>query len=157
MDTAMAMVIFMVAVFLVFWWPLPWLMKKFLGFHLLEERHDTFEILFESDRWDGAAINGLGLYKGEEIWFKLSSDPYLDDDLLYDLYRLSPDELANYKKSIEKFRQMIGTHCDYINGKRNPNGQVSYTKESFEKFYTNHKSIVKPIVKIASDVMASGA
>jgi len=94
------------------------------------------KFLWENDRWDGP-LNGMCLYKDKKMWFECAGE---DDDRYrrYILIELTPDELAKEEKWHNLFREKVGTHTEYENGKRS--GKVK-SHETHHEFYDEYNKV----------------
>lgn len=103
------------------------------------EKDDTVHayMLWHSDYYDGP-ISGMAEYKGKKVWFKWDKDVFepLTDMRIFNLYELSDEEIEDEEQWHQHFREMVGHHCDYVEGQK---GRVKYSPESFDKFYAEGK------------------
>ena len=102
------------------------------NFHEKDDTEHAY-MLWHSDYYDGP-ISGMAEYKGKKVWFKWDKDVFepLTDMRIFNLYELSDAEIEDEEQWHQYFREMVGHHCDYVEGKK---GRVKYTPKSFDKFY----------------------
>ena len=78
--------------------------------------------LWVSDYYDGP-LAGLCQYRGEKLWFKIRCRPEHGPDV-FDLFRLTSEQLEAQERDHELFRQHVGFHWDYGDDGCHPIGQV---------------------------------
>ena len=85
---------------------------------------DGPRLLWHSDYHDGP-VSGMLELDGEQCWF-LFVDSLGDDDertRIFNVYRLTQEQLADEIERMAYFRERVGTHCDYKpDGKRDIGG-----------------------------------
>ncbi len=96
-------------------------------------------LLWHSGYYDGP-LSGMCQFRGEKLWFECEGEdrlPGADENSerirTFRFYRLTEEQMASEEKWYELFRENVGTHCDYSNGKRTV-GLVR-PKESWAKYY----------------------
>jgi len=100
----------------------------------MHEADDTEHaiMLWHSDYYDGP-ISGLAEYKGKKVWFKWHGTAHepLTDLRIFNLHEMSDEAIEYEEERHQRFRDMIGHHCDY----GVLAGDVNYTAESFDEYY----------------------
>lgn len=125
--------------------------------HWILIRHPKIEppkMLFHVGYWDGP-LSGLCLVDGTKCWFAMSEEydgPHPETEQERDdftppwyrrflVWRLSAEELAEVERRHEKFRRMVGTHCDYtedgLRGRFALGGEI--TQATVDRYYAESK------------------
>jgi hypothetical protein len=98
-----------------------------------------FALLWHSDFWDGP-ISGMLEYNGKEHWFEMIQENESTDAKQwyrrYAVVRLAADQLDRECKVHQDFQRHVGTHCDYVQDRRNLQGL--HPQEQWHLFYDEH-------------------
>ena len=85
------------------------------------------KLLWYNDFWMNEAVDGVLEYNGTRYWFSQCDDYEQHENMIhnhhkgetldwhrrYTIHELTAEELTSLNDSHEKFKQHIGTHCDY--------------------------------------------
>jgi hypothetical protein len=74
--------------------------------------------LLWSVNWYDGMLSAIGEYKGQKCFLKCVKDEFEADHRVYLVYRLTDAEFAEEEKWHKLFRENVGTHTEYIDGKR---------------------------------------
>lgn len=95
-------------------------------------------MLWYSDYYDGP-ITGLAEYQGKKVWFNWFEDAPLTDLRIYNFHEMTDEEVEYEEADHQRFRDLIGKHCDY----GDKEGSVNYTDESFEEYYHSPEKTIE--------------
>lgn len=93
-----------------------------------------FEILYASNWYEGP-ISGLVKYKEKIQLFDVAHE-YKNGSRLYNIYDLTDQERDTLLEDWKDFQEMVGTHWNFKDNKRDPSGVVH--KRDISGFYKKH-------------------
>lgn len=103
------------------------------------DQQPDLEMLWHCSYYDGP-LNGIAKYNGETVWFELVD--FDEGNWMYDLYRLSDEQIKKAAEVHEMFRNMVGTDSDHHPDLPAPT-QVA-TDESCSLFFEQFKTYERP-------------
>lgn len=80
-----------------------------------------FNILWHINYWDGP-LSGIVEWRSKKYYFALAKGR--DDKRIFGMYKLTTEETAEFSQQHKEFEDMVGTHTNYKNNRRDPDGKV---------------------------------